>query len=66
MSRLSPAGILVVGAFLVPVAIELPVVLAFLGIDFPEGLSFGMAALAFVLVLIWSEVSEPAGSSTKS
>lgn len=66
MSRLSPAALLIIGAFLVPVAIEFPVVLAMFGIDFPMPLSFGLFALVFVAVLVWSEVSNPSGASTQS
>jgi len=58
MSRLSPASLLVVAAFMVPVFIELPVVLSFVGVDLPMPVSLGMGVVAFVLVLVWSEVSE--------
>jgi hypothetical protein len=58
MSRLSPAGLLIVAAFMVPLFIELPVVLSFVGVSLPMELSLGMGVIAFVLVLIWSEVSE--------
>lgn len=51
---------------LVPVAIEFPVVLSMVGIEFPMSLSFGLAGLVFVAVLVWSEVSDPTGSSTES
>ena len=67
MSRLSPAGLLIVAAFLVPVAIEFPVILTFVGIrDFSFGLSFVLFAVIFLLILVWSEVSGLTGSSTKS
>ncbi|AQL43913.1 hypothetical protein BV210_14915 [Halorientalis sp. IM1011] len=58
MSRLSPAALLIVGAFMVPVFIELPVVLSFVGIDLPMPVSLGIGVVAFALVLVWSEVSE--------
>ena len=58
MSRLSPAALLIVGAFMVPVFIELPVVLSFVGVDLPMPVSLGIGVVAFALVLVWSEVSE--------
>ncbi|SEO58938.1 hypothetical protein SAMN05216388_101513 [Halorientalis persicus] len=58
MSRLSPAALLVVGAFMVPLFIELPVVLSFVGVDLPMPVSLGMGVVTFVLVLVWSEVSQ--------
>ncbi|MFB6083690.1 MAG: CbaC protein [Halorientalis sp.] len=58
MSRLSPASLLIVGAFMVPLFIELPVVLSFVGVELPMPVSLGMGVVTFVLVLIWSEVSE--------
>ena len=58
MSRLSPAALLVVGAFMVPLFIELPVVLSFVGVDLPMPVSLGIGVVAFVLVLVWSEVSQ--------
>lgn len=66
MSRLSPAGLLLVGAFLVPVAIEVPVVLAIVGVDLPMPLSFGLGVVAFALIFLWSELTEPSASSTES
>jgi hypothetical protein len=67
MSRLSPAGLLLIAAALVPIAIEFPVVLTFVGItDFSFGLSFALFGLVFVLILVWSEVADALGSSTKS
>jgi len=67
MSRISPAGLLMIAAALVPVAIEFPVVLTFVGIkDFSFAMSFGLFAFVFVLIVVWSEVSDLTGSSTKS
>ncbi|WP_336003139.1 hypothetical protein [Halorientalis halophila] len=64
MSRLSPAALLIVGAFFVPLFVELPVVLAFVGVDLPMGVSLGMGVVAFALVLAWSELSESPDAST--
>jgi hypothetical protein len=58
MSRLSPASLLIIGAFMVPLFIELPVVLSFVGIELSMTVSLGMGVVAFTLVLVWSEVSE--------
>ncbi|WP_424019043.1 CbaC protein [Halorientalis pallida] len=58
MSRLSPAALLIVGAFMVPLFIELPVVLSFVGVELSMTASLGIGVVAFALVLIWSEVSE--------
>ncbi|RXK49137.1 CbaC protein [Halorientalis pallida] len=58
MSRLSPASLLIVGAFMVPLFIELPVVLSFVGVNLPMEVSLGMGVVAFAMVLVWSEVSE--------
>jgi len=67
MSRISPAGLLMIAAALVPVAIEFPVVLTFVGINnFSFAMSFGLFAVVFVLIVVWSEVSDLTGSSTKS
>ncbi|MFB6179246.1 MAG: CbaC protein [Halorientalis sp.] len=66
MSRLSPAALLILGAALVPFAIEMPVVLAMVGIDVSMSVSFLVAGVVFLGLLVWSEVSDLTSSSTKS
>ncbi|WP_136715496.1 CbaC protein [Halorientalis salina] len=67
MSRLSPAALLLIGAALVPIAIEFPVILTFVGIrNFSFGLSFALFGLVFLAILVWSEVADVIGSSAGS
>jgi hypothetical protein len=56
----------VVGASLVPGFVELPVVLALVGVDRPIGVSLGFGVVTFVLVLLRSEMTGRNGASAGS